>query len=178
MHAHDPTRWVRIHYLPRSRRLISTASDRTEVLRRHNAVLATLASTVAKEPGHEAPDATAVFIMTCEYGPHDLSPTPPRLVPHRTHWLDFFADGAPLDEDDAPIRAMLSIVDDGPGSLDPLLEATADGIIARVLIIDGLARWAYHPYDGGGDAFVRDRSTRDELAHLFSDWLSPRPDGL
>lgn len=152
-----------------------TQSAGLETLRRHHLALSALIALGGER------EPTPLIVMTCSYGPHDIALDTSWVLPHRAWWQVFYEDGRRVPDEEGlyhPIDAWLSIVDAEPSRLDPLLRRIADDEIARVLVLDRDARWAYHPYDGGGDILAPNEAARDALTARFSSWLSSHPSGM
>ena len=64
------------------------------------------------------------------------------------------------------------------GASHPILRLVADDIVREVVFVAEDGRWAYHPYDGGGDLICPDVKTRNDLAARYREWLSEHPLGL
>lgn len=157
-------RWVRFHSLPLGRRYPTDAADYTEVLRRHNEVLAELVH-------------GEIYLITVEYSPDDLAagtePIHVGLHPNAVAWLRVRPDP---DDPDYQLHVSRQVF--APGDLDALLRYVADDRASEVVIADVGLRWLYHPYDGGADVILPSTRERDSLGERFAGWLSTRPDGL
>jgi hypothetical protein len=167
-----PTRWVRFHSLPASKRYPEDASEYGMVMERHNHILRELAG----------PEGTVVLLTTGysetadavpprpELGTLDPDAKPWRAVPMHDLEGDFFASSY--------WHVFASVWEWRPGVLDLIVRLVAEDAIANVMIVDPLCRWLLHPYDGGMDVILESTAARDRLRSSYADWLSPRPDGL
>jgi hypothetical protein len=167
-----PTRWVRFHSLPASKRYPEDASEYGMVLERHNRILRELAG----------PESTVILLTTGysetadavpprpELGTLDPDAKPWRAVPMHDLEGDFFASSY--------WHVFASVWEWRPGVLDPIVRLVADDAIANVMVVDPLCRWLLHPYDGGMDVILESTAVRDRLRSSYAGWLSPRSDGL
>lgn len=161
-------RWFRIHSLPESKRYAQTHEERTEVLLRHKAVLASLG----------AEEQTPVLTVTTEYSAQ--SDIEARLTgqdavqPDAWKWLA--VPGS--DDADEPGWWQLYVAETPVSGLDGLLRLVADDGCRGVMLLPTDLSWIVHPYDGGADVFVQTAADRDSLRARFTDWLSAREDGL
>jgi hypothetical protein len=167
-----PSRWVRFHSLPGSRRYPEDEDEYATALARQNAILGELAG-----PG------TKIVLLTTEYagsaGPPASRPELRALDPQARPWRCLPTDpseGGPADPTYRHVYASEWRWE--PGVLDPILRLVADDVIRDVMVADPACRWLVHPYDGGLDAILESHSARDRLRASHPDWLSPRPDGL
>jgi hypothetical protein len=172
LRAAFPERWVRFHSLPGSKRYPEGDAESAEVLARHNAILAELAS-----PG------TQVVLVTTGYSES--------LVPSRS-----YPEVVAFDPYASPWRTVaMHRVEEGfaepcywhlfagawdwhPGAFDPLIRLVADGAVANVLVAAPDCRWVLHPYDGGMDVITESPEARRLLRATYAAWLSARADGL
>lgn len=166
-----PSRWVRFHSLPESKRYPENEAEWHTILARHNAVLDSLTE----------PDEELVFVATT----YSESPTPTpnddgadHLEPNALLWHSIAKHE--LDNDDMPNywHLWMSCQPWKPGLFDEQLRLAADWTIANVMIVSPSANWIYHPYDGGADVILRSNDQRDQLKKEFKNWLSARADGL
>jgi len=138
-----PSRWVRFHSLPESKRYPEDEGEYATMLDRQNRVLDELV-------GPEA----SVVLLTTEYsgypGTVEVSPAAPEL--------------RMIDRDAKPWRGVPMHVLDGdfpepsywhvlasewswrPGVLDPILRLVADDDVRDVMILHPGCRWLFHPY--------------------------------
>lgn len=164
-----PDQWVRFHYLPDSERIARSAAQRSQVLSRFQAVLTELG----------AADEDRLLVITCGWGSTAPAPRPPDLTAllPGTHWREVTSN--PADDIAASTYATSVAADPADPTLAEFLMVwVADALTAEAIIAPASLEWLMHPYDGGMDVIARDAVTRDALAQKFSNWLSPRPDGL
>lgn len=168
-HRYD-RRWFRMHTLPDSRRYAESEEDYTEILRRHNTVLADVL-------GIGQP---SVLILT---GYSD-TPVPvlsqewmARQYPNSRPFLSVRMD----DYDDYVTGYWHFFMDDlawEPGATDTLLRQVADAVVANVLFVDVAQGRLYAPYDGGADVILPSVADRDAMRRHYPSWLSSHPLGL
>ncbi len=169
-----PSRWVRFHSLPGSKRYAETDEERAAVLGRHNAILGEL---FAQLDEHAIADQ--VVVVTCAWGDHSDRTRQADLVaadPEATFWR---SDRWDQSEPDLPWTHLW--VSSRPwllGALDPLLALVADDRTGGVIVAPPSLAWLYHPYDGGADVVAPSEGSRDWLATRHPDWLSAHPKGL
>ena len=159
-------RWLRIHSLPQSKRYPETASERKEVLRRHNEVATTLLGQdepcliiVARHydsPEYYAENHTAIGMDL------RLQPIPPAEQVDDDWWLHFAAAPATWST----------------GKFDTTIDAIADDTEANILFANCARGSVYAPYDGGADLILRDKNSVDLARKRWSTWLSPLASGL
>ena len=164
-----PQRWVRFHYLPDSERIPATAAQRHEVLRRYREVLRAL----------DAGAEEQLLVTTCGWGRSTPAPRPADLADllPGTHWRDV----PPGSSDDLAVSVYATSVSadvDDPALGEFLLVWAADNRTVDAIIAPPSCAWLFHPYDGGMDVIARDPAERDRIAERFTEWLSPRADGL
>lgn len=163
-----PSRWLRIHSLPGSKRYPDHEAEYQELLRRHNHVATTLlgegeecllfVATLGQQPGSpsepEVPslDAAAFFRV------------PELLVPETA--------------EDPEVEVAVTIVSWHANRFDPLITAVADGRAGPVLFANCDRRAAYAPYDGGADLFLDSPERVAQMKITWTNWSSPRHDGL
>ena len=172
LRAAFPSRWVRFHSLPESKRYPEDEGEYAEVLGRQNRILNGLV-------GSEA----SVVLLTTEYsgsaeapsarpelGALDLDAKPWRTVPMHdldgefaepSYWHVFASEWAWR-----------------PGVLDAILRLVTDDVVANVMVVHPGCGWLFHPYDGGMDVILETTAARDRIRSSHADWLSPRSDGM
>lgn len=162
-------RWVRFHSLPESKRYADTEAEYEELLRRHHAVLSTLAA-----PG------TELIAVTASWSPTRCARSRVRELqasaPNAELWQTVVVE--PENEDAWFANLFVSRMKNSPASLDRLLRLVADNGTADVLLTTNELNWLYHPYDGGADVIASSVEQRDSIRQEFSDWLSSHPLGL
>ena len=170
-----PTRWVRFHSLPESKRYPGDEDEYVSLLGRQNRVLDELVG-----------EGASVILLTTEYsGPHNTVE-----VSHSG------SDLQTIDRDATLWRSVAMHDLDGdfpgpsywhvlasvwlwrPGVLDSILRLVADDAIRNVMILPPDCQWLVHPYDGGMDVILETSADRDHLKSTHAAWLSSRPDGL
>jgi hypothetical protein len=164
-HAY-PSRWVRFHSLPGSKRYPDAEDEYVTLLQRHNTLIDGLV------------DDASLLLITCDWG--ETEQPDPRderlraLDPAGTIWRAL----PPDDYSESWTYLYASEVPWTRGQLDPVLRAVADDILAGVMIASADLSWIYHPYDGGADVLLPTSSRRDQLRERHRDWLSAHPSGL
>lgn len=170
-----PSRWVRFHSLPGSKRYPDDEGELAIVLGRQNRVLDELVGSVG-----------SVVLLTTDYRP------PPGII-------EISDSGKPelraFDMDARHWRTVLMNDPDvgfepgncwdvfasewqwRPGRLDPVLRLVADNRVSNVMVVDPGCKWLFHPYDGGMDLILESPAARDRIKSAHADWLSLRPDG-
>src|SRR6218665_1220013 len=156
-------RWLRIHSLPESKRYAETAAERTELLRRQNAVASYVLGEIAE-----------CQLIVTRFGEHST-------------WLP--SEAVPLDGKTP--EYLLSVDDDGDelhffglqvawcnGAFDELIAAVADDQTGPLLLANIQRRSIYAPYDGGADLFFSAPEDASAARTQFQRWLSFRVDGL
>lgn len=160
LRADFPTRWFRIHSLPKSKRYPTTPAETTLLLERHHTLLdwafagqsRLVLSSIEQERTWPA-EREALL------GPRDLVDS--RRDGDGTHWRSFFSiRGSQAATSDA---VLLGIAND---ELDCITFGDFD--FATVVA----------PYDGGVDLFFTDPSRLAAARARFGAWRSSRPDGL
>jgi len=165
-------RWVRFHSLPESKRYPQTNDEYSEMLRRHNMVLAELRQS--------SPDSAPLLLVTCSWS-GSSDPTPrdwgiAHLIPHGTYWRSY--DLATEEGFSSWIHLYLNEVRVEPSSLDQVFRDVAQDGTSEVIVAPKDMSWLYHPYDGGADVIATSIDERDRLRAAHPSWLSNRPDGL
>lgn len=170
-----PSRWVRFHALPESKRYPDDEEEFAIILGRQNRVLGDLLGSGSQ----------VVLLTTCHSGPKGVIEV--GLDKEATREFDREArpwrDVAMHDLDEGFIEPTRWHVRASrwswrPGVFDPLLRLAALGEVANVMIVSPECRWLFHPYDGGMDVILESARARDNLKAKYAGWLSPRPDGL
>ena len=161
-------RWFRIHSLPRSKRYPENDAEMSEVLRRHNAVLDALLRS-----------HNDFVLLTTGYS-DELTPVMSKLLQTDStlRGSSSFAFTVTSDTGSPYWHFFVTPLNWQLGCLDSALAQVATDTIADILVIGIEQNCVYHPYDGGGDIFVRNDEARTELKRMFSAWQSPRADGM
>jgi hypothetical protein len=165
------TRWLRIHSLPKSKRLPTSDRDRREILRRHNTVvtelfglgapcLVTLYARCRRDARTWLRHAAGLSVMPNRIGrlpaslwdpEHGVFTGPLCLFGHSLKWR--------------------------PGVLDRFILAVAQDKVRGVVV--SIERGVvYAPYDGGADLIYRSPADRRVAHSRYSAWLSAYPGGL
>jgi hypothetical protein len=166
-----PTRWVRFHSLPGSKRYAEDDREYATLLSRHNRIVGDLLG-----------PWRAVVLLTTGYSDAPApAPPPPELRPldpQARHWrsvplheLDGFAEPSYW-------HVFASEWEWEPGLFDPVVRLVADDVVRNVMVVPPDCRWLLHPYDGGMDVILESPEDRGRLRATYRDWLSPRADGL
>ncbi len=166
-------RWVRFHNLPESKRYAESESDRAEILRRHNIVIAemTAASTGPVD---------ALAVVTCSWSasskPTSRDDKLESTSPNATFWHSVLRE---VDEhDEFWTHLFVDVVPWKLGALDDLLLLVADSGAGDVILAPTDFEWLDHPYDGGADVIAPTTERRDEIKDHHRDWLCDHPEGL
>lgn len=166
-----PSRWVRFHSLPESKRYPDCEGEYETVLNRFNRVLGELSQT----------DQTINLLTTGT----SFSADPGRssdvttLDPDAKLWRTVSmhdADEGFLD----PVywHVFVSTWPQGTGRFDQIIRLVADWKTVNVMVVPPDCRWLLHPYDGGMDVIAESTAARDRLRSLHTGWLSSEPSGL
>jgi hypothetical protein len=171
LRAAFPTRWVRLHSLPESKRYPEDEDEYATVLERHNCILGELLG----------PERRAVLLTTGYSDTPDVFPPQPELrildadaklwrsVP--MYDIDGFTDPSYW-------HVFASEWEWYPGLFNPIVRLVADDVIRNVMVVATDCRWLLHPYDGGMDVILESPVTRERFRSAHRDWLSSRPDRL
>jgi hypothetical protein len=168
-----PSRWVRFHSLPGSKRYPEDETDFQILLERHNTILGELVGlsprVVLVTTGYsETPEPVRTY---AELDALDPDGKPWRTISMHTVWPD---------SGDTPTYWQLFVSESEwhPKLFDPLIRLVADDTVANVLIVEPECRWVLHPYDGGMDVIAESPAQRARLRSAYKAWLSARRDGL
>jgi len=162
-----PDIWFRIHSLPQAKRYADNERERIEILQRHNALMSDLFARAEK-----------VILIATDYSqeqrPADTFFRPTSLDRDLEYFLTICVD------EDPPIywHFFMTEMEWREGSIDDLLKPITNDEIRNVMLFHPEKAWVYHPYDGGGDVFVKDREKRESMKSKFSVWTSQHPLGL
>jgi hypothetical protein len=159
-----PSRWVRFHSLPGSKRYPDGPQEEALILSRHNAVL--------KEVW--PPGTSIVIIQTIFSFSEKTMPEPD--ASGWTCWHAFAAD--PAEADTVWWHLFYMVKDWQEGILDELILKTAHEWVTNLMVVDVEGRVLYHPYDGGMDLICTEIHQVSKLRSRFSSWLSPLSSGL
>ncbi len=162
-------RWVRYHYLPRSKEYPTTPAEDREILRRYRDVLAAVA---------EDSDQVTVMVEAYAYSsatavPRKPAPPEPgvRRILGDASWLGVLRE---LNEDDYDGWAHLWVTQMSvhDSRLTDLFEAVTSMHERPVIMTEGCRR-VFRPYEGGVDVCVESEETRQTFLERFPSWLSP-----
>jgi hypothetical protein len=168
-----PSRWVRFHSLPESKRYPEDEQEFLTLLSRHNRVLRELIDWYPH-----------CVLLTTGYSD---SPDPVRsydvynsLDPTARPWRTLAMHELEGDDLESPNFWHVFSSEWGwkVGQFDAILRLVAVDEIANVMIVASDCSWLLHPYDGGMDVILESTAARDRLKALFTHWLSSHPFGL
>jgi hypothetical protein len=158
-----PSRWLRIHSLPESKRYADDETEYAELLRRHDEVASTILGN-----GEEC------VLFATVYDEHDLAAAELPVIDGVT-----FTDVPDLATDDeVPIRIAAAPAVWNFARFEELIRAIADDRSCRVLFANFARHTAYAPYDGGADLFLDSPESVSRMKKMWRKWLSARADGL
>jgi hypothetical protein len=170
----QPSRWIRFHNLPGSKRYADTDEELATVLARHNTVLGEMFKHLDENTLRD--DA---LVFSCAWGDRLDRTRQPDLIavdPEATFWR---SDRWDQSEPDLPwTHLWVSSRPWSLGVIDPLLALVADSRTAGIIIAPPSLAWLYHPYDGGADVIAPSEAARDWLGTRHRDWRSTHHDGL
>ncbi len=159
-------RWFRIHSLPNSKRYPANAYELEQLLERQDAVARAVLTSECRliVPRYELSKvgATGFFESTpgrrfeCVHAMRQSDRGPDELVD-----ISFWSTRCRWDAN-AERAALVAIAKDA----------------FRALWMDAGSGEVFAPYDGGVDIIASNSARRDGLKARFSDWHSPRADGL
>jgi hypothetical protein len=165
-----PSRWVRFHSLPGSKRYAENEAEYAIILERHNRVL-----------GELAREGETIAVVTTSYSstPEPVRSEPELLEfdPNPTLWRSIPMHETDEDFGETYWHLFVSERTWTPGLFDPLVRRVADDAIRNVMFLALDCKWLLHPYDGGMDLILETSAERDRFKERFQDWLSPRADG-
>ncbi len=167
LRQHIGERWIRFHSLPNSKRYPDSPDDYATLLRRANAL--------ADNVFHRA-EACWLVISRPDGESADIADIEARLaapLARSYRWVDDLGGGDLVEWGTSAVPCVWRA-----GRFDPLLRRIGDGDAYGVIWVAQKSGAIFAPYDGGSDIFVADQAERQRLRREFSDWLSPRRDGL
>jgi len=156
-----PTRWLRIHSLPESKRYAETEDERREILRRQNVLFSDLVG-----DGHPCELVFGYFGEENRL-PENVRAALRGLQPEAL---------TTIGPDDSPLLKASIIW--RPNACDVVLLAVADDVLETPLIVSTERSCILAPYDGGVDVIVESASLRSQLELRYASWLSRHPAGL
>ncbi|CAN5370670.1 hypothetical protein BH09GEM1_BH09GEM1_30180 [soil metagenome] len=159
-----PTRWMRVHSLPGSKRYPGTAREYAIILARDNSIVDAM---IGRDE---------CVLVGYEYGgAHQLA---------SGHALRGWLPDAPpvmrLAAEDDESEPTFLFAGRGAwyrGMLDLPLRAVADDEL-RFMILNWDTGAVFAPYDGGADVLWPSESERNDACDKFREWLSPHASGL
>ncbi len=154
-----PSRWLRTHSLPESKRYPESASEYEELLRRYKAV----AEAVLGEDGR--PWVATVLWETT---------TSDRLAFPKLPGVTLARAMTVQPDEDGPVGTVY-VGHQAPQ--DTALRAVADDQFRAIWASESTGE-VFAPYDGGADLVVRSAERADALRGAFASWLPSRADGL
>jgi hypothetical protein len=166
-----PTRWVRFHSLPGSKRYAEDETEYRILLNRHNQILGELID----------PEQRVVLLTTGHSETSDVvfpEPEIRMLDPDAKLWRSVRMGDQVGFTDQTYWHVFASERQWRPGLLDSIIRLVADWAVVNVMVVDPECRSLFCPYDGGMDVILESSAARDRLKLSHSDWLSVRADGL
>lgn len=165
-------RWVRYHYLPRSKEYPTTPKDDREILRRYRDVLAAVAE-----------DSEDVTVVVDAYAYTSVTAVPRRPVPPEPGMRRILGDASwlgvrrELNEDDYDGWTHLWVTQmNVQDSRMAELFSAVTSMHERPLIMTEGCRRLFRPYEGGVDVCVESEAVRRTFLQAFPSWLSPLRD--
>ncbi|TCR67887.1 hypothetical protein [Rhizobium sp. BK376] len=160
--------WIRFYALPQAQRAVETSDDNGEAIRRFHEI----ATALFGELNTLVMVLVPIRKFNGKYGRYKLTSVA-RLGFH------LIVSDLRDETDDSGIAfdlygGMQVICSDNITRLTSL--AMTDEVLQFLLVSD--AGEIIAPYDGGFDIICSNIERRDQLKHQFSDWISPRHDGL
>lgn len=156
-----PSRWLRIHSLPDSKRYPENNAELKVLFQRHRKV------------AHEILGTESTFIIYCPSYNSDGRFDP--LPNSKYTWIKSFTSLS--SDQNTKIDFYCSDVELKNGSFELLIEKVAMDKLEAVFL-NPISFEIYAPYDGGADIIVANSERRDSLKQKFENWLSKRADGL
>lgn len=161
-----PTRWLRIHSLPESRRYPKSWADWELLKGRHN----TMATEVLGNP------SACVLFLHYYDSPIDLD---------SFEWSRDIAllevpelrQASPQDPD-VEVSILAAEVEWEPGRFDSLIADVAEERASSVVVFSRASHQIYAPYDGGADLVVNSPAQVTALRSRWASWLTDLPTGL
>jgi len=164
-------RWFRIHYLPDSKRYADSESEYETISLRQNTIIDSLFQSDKEflivlgffkyDLNEQLSDEYFNLSEFQHVDTLDLHEIRPEEYADRDTYYDIF-----IRKEDWVLNGF-----------DTLLRRIADGE-DRAMFVNTYNNIVIIPYDGGMDIILADKETRDKLKVKYSDWLSPREDGL
>lgn len=161
-----PERWLRIYSLDEGKRYATDEVEIATILRRHNDVADAVLGDGA---------TCAVIVAGDRDDPASVRALGARPV---TEWAGRWTDDTDLAEELDRLELAAGLCTWRRGEFDDLIYDIAEDRTALLLFVSLETGRVYSPYDGGADLFFENEEIRDSFAARFSQWRSPRPDGL
>ena len=166
-----PSRWVRFHSLPHSKRYADTPEELAEIHHRHDTIAAALLG-----------EGEPIVIVRTGFS-ETATPAPPEDGDAQWPSEDFTwfetRSTTEIDDDDCGYAHFwLAHSTFRPAAFHLPWTLLANDIIDNVLFINIDRRCIFAPYDGGMDLIAADTFVCDALRRDFQRWLSPHPTGL
>lgn len=172
LRAAFPSRWLRIHSLPASKRYAESAQDEERLLARQDAVARELLTSTSK-----------LIAATFEPTPLGSRNTLEGFGRRNFECIASFRDpgdreGLAEDMDVSFHVSFWSVDSSWNLSTERSLLISIANDRRCALWMDSTSGEVFAPYDGGVDIIAADPARRDRLRAAFSQWLSPHPEGL
>ncbi|MGE0426114.1 MAG: hypothetical protein AB7O88_27895 [Reyranellaceae bacterium] len=159
-------RWLRIYSLPEGKRYATSDQEVATILRRHNDVAeAVLGDGMA----------CAVIIAGDGDDPPSLHALGARPV---KGWAQRWMDDEEFAEELEGMEFAAALCTWQRDKFNELIHDIAEDRTDLLLFASLGTGRIYGPYDGGADLFFESEESRDRFADRFSEWRSPRHDGL
>ena len=161
-------RWVRFYSLPEGKRYADNALESQTVIARQESLLKTLAG--------DSP----ITVVTTAYSPSETPELPPVLAKvdsSAAHWRTIAMHDDDLDDPNY-WHLFARTYNRSDRRIAQILDLVATEAISNVILLSVGDSWLMHPYDGGTDVIMPTAAKRLALALRYSEWRSPRPDGL
>jgi len=156
-------RWIRFHSLPESKRYAAHESERSIILYRHNIILDELWK-----------NGSEIIIINTKWS--ESKKADEKLKTLGNYWESTIVD--PKDAE-SPWRHMYyKKTNWSVGKLDNKILQTANDEISNFMVINMESKSLYHPYDGGMDLIISDKSILEHMKYKFIEFLSEHPEGL
>jgi hypothetical protein len=159
-------RWFRIYSLPEGKRYATNEQETATIRRRHNDIAEAVLGDGA---------ACAVVVAGDSDDPASLRALGGRPV---TGWAKQWMDDKDFAEEMDGLEFNVGLCTWQRDKFNDLVHDVAEDRTALLLFVSLETGFIYGPYDGGADLFLENEEVRDKFASRFSDWRSPREDGL
>jgi hypothetical protein len=155
------SKWLRIYTLDHGKRYADNAEETTTIINRHNAVI--------KKLNHDV----QLILMSCEWS-DEPAPSHNPLNDNSPYWRTFKDEPKDTGADNVIYRHIyVGGVEPDTKRLNDVLEKVANDEIAGIIIAPLDLEWVYHPYDGGGDIILSNRTSysKEDLKKFFFQWI-------